>query len=357
MKIFTLSLWRLLIGLIVFVPAAAWSADGDDDAKKNVGTFELKFENDLFSGQDQNYTNGIRLSYLSPQGNTFEPLEDALGFLNKKLNPVSNSKDNDSKVRTTRLGLALGHEIYTPEDRYRTDLIVDDRPYSAWLYGGMSVHVVTDFKDERGNSKRKNLESIELDIGVVGPSAAGEELQNFVHEVRLIDTFDGWDNQLNDEIGVALHYERKWRLFNPIAFGAMEFDAIPNAGASLGNVLTQAHIGGAIRLGKNLPDDFGPPSLIQGGTTFDRKPDEPYSAYLFAATQGRAVAHNIFLDGNTFDDSHSVEKETFVGDLSLGVAFLYGRFKISYANAFRTKEFEGQQRISRFGSLTASMQF
>lgn len=322
-------------------------AHADDSApktKKNVGTFEIKFENDLFSGQDLNYTNGIRVSYLSPEGNTFEPLQNVLDFLSSK---------TEHTTRTSRLGVALGQDIYTPEDRYRTTLITDDRPYAAWLYGGLSAHSVIKWND----GVRKDLESIELNIGVVGPSALGDETQNFVHEVRLIDTFDGWDNQLKDEIGVNLHYERKWKLFNPVPVGDLEFDAIPHAGASLGNVVTQASVGGAIRIGKNLPDDFGPPSLIQGGTTFDRKPDEPYSLYLFATTEGRYVAHNIFLDGNTFRDSHSVDKENWVGDLSLGVAFLYGGFKISYANAFRTKEFEGQKRVSRFGSLTASMQF
>jgi len=38
--------------------------------------------------------------------------------------------------------------------------------------------------------------------------------------------------------------------------------------------------------------------------------------YLFAFVDGRAVGRDIFLDGNTFTDSHSVTRKTFVGDLS-----------------------------------------
>ena len=120
--------------------------------------------------------------------------------------------------------------------------------------------MVTDW----GDGIHKDLDSIEFQIGVVGPYALGEETQNFVHEVRLIDPFEGWDNQIKNEIGVALHYERKWKLFEPIKLGSFEYDAIPHAGASLGNVVTQANIGGAVRFGKNLPDDFGPPSLDTG---------------------------------------------------------------------------------------------
>jgi hypothetical protein len=141
----------VLFGGVSFAVSAEQTKTGNG---KEIGTFELKYENDMFSGQDQNYTNGVRFSYLSPEGNTFEPLQDILDFLNEKTNPSSDK--GRKKTRTSRIGLALGHEIYTPEDRYRTDLITDDRPYSAWLYGGMSVHMVTDWK----NSERKHLETI-----------------------------------------------------------------------------------------------------------------------------------------------------------------------------------------------------
>jgi hypothetical protein len=39
---------------------------------------------------------------------------------------------------------------------------------------------------------------------------------------------------------------------------------------------------------------------------------------LFFGTQGRAVARNIFLDGNTFQNSRSVSKEPVVADLIIG---------------------------------------
>jgi len=309
---------------------------------KELGTFSVKFENDLFSGADQNYTNGIRLSWLSPEGDTIRPLQYVRDLLEAL------AQDNN---KSTRFGLSTGQELYTPKDRYRTDLITDDRPYAGWLYSGLSLHTVTQRQNER-----KDLESIELDVGVVGPYALGEQTQNFVHRIRVIDTFDGWDNQLKNEIGLALHYERKWRFFDPVPLGPMQFDAIPHAGVSVGNVITQGNVGGAVRWGLNLPHNFGPPTLIQGGASVDRFPEDSISSYLFAAADGRYVAHSIFLDGNTFRNSHSVDKENWVGDLSFGAAILIGRFKLSYANAFRTKEFSGQSRISRFGSITASFQ-
>jgi len=86
------------------------------------------------------------------------------------------------------------------------------------------------------------------------------------------------------------------------------------------------------------------------------RPKGDFSAYAFFTADGRFVAHNIFLDGNTFRDSHSVDKKHWVADLTVGVALIYGRFTLAYTNALRTKEFDGQDRASRFGSVSASFQ-
>lgn len=321
-------------------------ADDTTDEKKpeELGTITFKFENDLFQGADQQYTNGVRASYLSPEGDNFEYLQ----LIRDGLEIIA------SPNQYTRFGLALGQEIYTPEDINATEVIEGDRPYAGWLYGGASLHTVRIDKD---NPVFKTLESIEFDIGVVGPWAKAQETQDFIHDLRGFDKFQGWDNQLDNELGLLLLYERKWRLFDPVnVVGGLQFDFIPYVGGSIGNVLTHANIGGSTRLGWNVPDDFGPPSLIHGGSPVDTGFDDKIGFYVYGTTEVRAVAHNIFLDGNTFNDSHSVEKETFVGDFVLGAAFHYKRFKLSYANALRSKEFKEQDDPARFGSLTASFQ-
>ncbi len=313
-----------------------------EEPNKELGTLSLQFENDLFSGVDQHYTNGIRISWLSPEGDTVRSLQIVRDFLEQI------AQDDNT---TTRFGLSLGQDIYTPEDRYTTNLITVDRPYAGWLYGGVSLHTVTDH-----DQGRMDQESVEINLGLVGPWSLAEQAQDFVHDIRLIDTFEGWDNQLRTEPGLLINYERKWRFFDPIEVAGLELDAIPHAGASLGNIATQANIGGALRWGWNLPRDFGPPSLIHSVSALDRQPVSTIGMYAFATVQGRYVAHNIFVDGNTFRDSHRVDKKNWIGDASLGVALLVGRFKIAYTNAFRTREFVGQDKASRFGSLAVSFQ-
>jgi len=69
---------------------------------------------------------------------------------------------------------------------------------------------------------------------------------------------------------------------------------------------------------------------------------------------GRAVARNIFLDGNTIRDSHSVNKKRWVGDAAVGIAANFGVYKIAFVRVFRSQEFAGQASAPRYGSITIS---
>lgn len=343
-------LFAALVAALVAVVQPAAAQELARDGRTELGTFSITHENDLFAGTDRYYTSGLRLSWLSPEG---EDIWAPLALVQGVLESVAQDYDRDR----TRFGWALGQDIYTPEDRFRTDLVTDDRPYAGWLYGALSLHTIT---EDDADPAKKVSESVELALGVVGPEALGEEAQDFIHDVRLIEVFHGWDNQLKTEPGLMLSYERKWRHRDPVPhLDRFEADFIPRVGASIGNVVTQAGLGAAVRFGYNLPRDFGPPGLIHGSeplSALDTRPFGPFSLYAFLTADGRFVAHNIFLDGNTFRSSHSVEREPWVADFTAGVAVVYDRFTIAYTNAVRTKEFDGQRRASRFGSISVSFQ-
>ena len=67
----------------------------------------------------------------------------------------------------------------------------------------------------------------------------------------------GWAFQLQDEVGANVTFERRWRVYSRLADDTLGFDIVPHAGASLGNVQTFANAGATVRLGFNLPSDFG----------------------------------------------------------------------------------------------------
>lgn len=317
---------------------------------KAFSTLVIYFENDLFGGTDQYYTNAVQARFVSPDLKTLaddEMLPDMLDNLIERL-PFAGDPDAQYNV-----SVAFGQAIYTPSDTQVREYIPGDRPYAGFLYGAIGLHA----------KKGDRMDTLQFTGGIVGPSARGETAQNEVHEMRNIPTAKGWDNQLHDEPGLMLTWQRNWRL-NPSSTGrGFGWDVLPRVGATAGNVLTQANMGGEARFGWNLPGDFETSLIRPGGgieaPTDDADPRvrESWGWYLFAGADGRAVGRNIFLDGNTFRDSHDVEKKYFVADLSGGLAVIIEGVRITYTHVYRTEEFVGQERGQHFGSLTVGVSF
>ncbi|MEK7819752.1 MAG: lipid A deacylase LpxR family protein [Pseudomonadota bacterium] len=316
-------------------------------AEMPSGTWTLLMENDRFADTDRHYTNGTRIAWVSDR-KTDGP--EWVRNLLYRLYPFADT-------RAGRLGFAGGQNIYTPENIARRDPIANDRPYAGWLYGAASVHVET---GQTLIGRRFDvLDTVELQAGLIGPASLAEPTQKMVHTLINTTRPNGWRHQLDTEPGVALLAERKWRTpETKLAGGWLAADAIPHLGAALGNVYTHVNAGAMVRVGRNLNLDYGPPHIqpslsgleaIDGGGAL--------GWYVFAGLEGRAVGRNIFLDGNTFSDSHSVDKHALVGDFQAGAAILYGPWRLAYTHVIRTREFVDQREPDRYGAVSVSVRF
>ena len=342
-------LWRVLLVVGLLFSPALW-AQPEDAAQR--WALNLYFENDLFSETDQDYTNGLRVSWVSPDVSDYlqdETLPAWLRSLNRRL----------TFFHKTRTGLqrnvifSIGQTIYTPQDLSRTDLVIDDRPYAGWLFASLGYQTRND----------RTLDTLETRLGIVGPGALGQQAQNSVHKLRGFATFKGWDNQLDNELGLIFVWEHKRKyshIYNQNSrFG---FDLLGHSGVSLGNVATHLNGGFEARLGWAIPNDFGTSALRPGGdNSAPRSSWEPrmastanWGVHGFISVNARLVGRDIFLDGNTFENSHSVAKKLLVADSAVGVSVIYGRLKMSYAQIFRSKEFDGQHASHAYGSLAVA---
>jgi len=322
----------LVICALLYVPSISYAEDNSRN-----GIFSIVVENDIYQS-DRYYTNGVKLSWLTESDDIPNWVTKAASHF--PLFPI----DSDLRANFT-----LGQNMYTPADIKLENPPRNDRPYAGWLYG--SVGLIA----ETGN----RLDQLELTIGAIGPNTFAEETQKTVHQLIGSDEPQGWDTQLSNEIGVILMYQRSLRSYVSESFLGVPFDITPNIGFSLGNVYTYANAGAVLRYGLHLPMDYGPPRIqpsLPGSGFF--VPQKKLGWYLFAGFDGRAVARNIFLDGNTFAKSRSVEKEPLVLDVQAGIAVVKGNIRISYINVIRTKEFEHQKSSGQsFGTVSLSVQF
>jgi lipid A 3-O-deacylase len=236
--------------LVPLLPVVFVRAEGAKDSS----TFTLYVENDVFTGTDSHYTSGVRLAWISQDLADYRenprlpewsyPIIERLPFINEP-------------GFQRAVSLSLGQNIYTPEDLVRSDLIEDVRPYAGITYFAIGFH----------SKSSHRMDSLELDLGIVGPHSYAEQCQTKLHE--WIDSTDpqGWDNQLKDEPVFNIFYERKWRLAHSMVRKGFNFDMIPHIGFGLGNVATFASTGTEFRFGWNLPNDFGTFLIRPGSDT------------------------------------------------------------------------------------------
>lgn len=325
-----------LIAAVAASPSLAETSSALPNDEKATATFV--WENDSFANTDRNYTNGVRVSWLSGTQAT----DGITEFVARRLVGA-----DEGAVR--RRGFAVGQSIFTPSDIEATEPVPDQHPYGGWLYAEVSGVI----------EQRNIVDTFAIQVGVIGPSAGGEWAQNEFHDLIGIDGANGWDNQLEDELGLVISYDKKLRRIGRIGASDFAADLTPSIGASVGNVYTQARAGLTLRAGQNLANDYGPPRVRPslGGAGYFT-PTDGFSWYVFVGAEGRAIAHNIFIDGSLInDDIADLDREPLVGDYQAGLVVQFRDVQLALTLVERSKEFSEQEENQRFGAFSLSRKF
>ena len=331
--------------LLLSVAIAVLTAGAPALAKDDRSVLSFTLENDLPADTDRYYTNGFRFTWTSR-------VDDVPTTVRNAADPIL-GKDGEFRWQAS-----FGQNMYTPTDLTRKQPDPTDQPYAAWLYG--SIGVIADVPHDPKGIRRTQTSAL-LSLGVVGPAALGEQVQDFVHDVIGATDPQGWGEQLHNEPAVLLMLQRRWVFGAPVTLSGLRIDTAPHAALALGNVFTHAAGGLTLRFGEPPRSDYGPPRIqpqSPGSTYFGPLDDGgEVGWYLFAGVEGRAVARNIFLDGNTFRNSPNVGSNPFVADLSAGLVVTIGDLRLSYTHVLRSQEFDGQSGPSVFGGFSVGYRF
>lgn len=325
--------WLAVLSLLAAGPAMALPEGSE---------IQVFVENDMLARSDRYYTNGIKIG----GGASLEPMQW----------PANAALDWLASVGGDYQGGAfVGQNIYTPRSITVGAAQPFDRPWAAWLYlGGVA---------QRATETR--LDTVEFDVGMVGPAALGRQVQSGWHRVIGSPQPQGWSHQLPNEPAFLLSYLAKSR--HRLGAGILELEAVPHGGVTLGTVMTLARAGAMLRLGRNM-GGFGPDTIEPGGAMLHnlrRHVDRGRSGrdiewYAFAGVDHRLVAHNIFLDGTVFRDSASVRRRPHVYDLNLGITLRVDALRLSLTRVRRSEEFAtpaGGGGRQTFDSLNLGIEF
>jgi len=291
---------------------------------ENDGTFLKPYQR-----TDRHYTDGLKIAY------THQPEWKWL----KDFARWNNFGQNDTDT-TTAMGYFLGQNMYTPDDADDpAKRSAHDRVFAAWMYGGIFAQRAT----------TNQMEHFELNVGIIGPSAQGGEVQTFVHKLVHQDEPNGWDTQLRDEFAIDFTWLKRQRADGLLFGRTPNFDSHLEYGFTAGSVHRSANLGVIFRWGANLPNDFGPgrleaPACATGPIT----KDQTY-IYFFGRAGGKIVQYDRFLTG--------LDDEPVVGQFQLGVVWRYKSFQASYSQTFLTREYKEQPEADSFAALNLTCYF
>lgn len=323
-----------VIAVALALPVLTAQAQPAQDASS---VWTLQDENSSISPtslKDRFYVNGLRLGWTSPT----TAVPDFLGDLGHTLWGSGQQ----------RVAFDLTQQMYTPAVTNSSMPNPNDRPYAGVLLGNFSL--LNDSEDTRS--------VLTLSLGLVGPGAGAESLQNGFHNLIGQNRVLGWGGQIQNTPAVELLHERTWRL--PIGTVAgMETDALPSLTIGLGDLRDYVQTGVTFRFGQGLDSDYGVPRVrpgLSGGDVFT--PTRPFAWYVFAGADGQAVGYDMLLQSRPFRGGPHVTSVWDVAEMQGGFAVMAYGMRLTFAYVAQTQEFNGQSGgLHQFGSAAISFRF
>lgn len=312
---------------------------------RDRGSLVLSLENDVWLNQDEGYTNGVQLMWITPElSQDFRSsFLQQLARLNRKL--LGGGDKNPGADFKRLAGLSLVQGIFTPDNLTETNLIPDDRPYAGLLYAALGL-----VKLGSGHE-----DSLGLALGVVGPLSLAGAVQRWLHRTYDWTYPAGWNNQLKNEPVLELWFNHL-RTLVPLRVSFQGLQPLIKAGVGVqaGNLLVSASALVDLKLGFNLEPQTDTLTAAPLFNHFLAGRATRTSVYAFARLEGRVIARNLLLQGNTFQDSHGVDIHPLYGQFCTGLTYQSKQAGLMFYLVLRSSEFIGQQYREPYFGLTFS---
>jgi len=330
-------------GLLIIATLLAVGFTPRADAAETGGAVTLTLENDVLTGSDDAYSNGLGATWVSNDLQAY----DEHSFVRRWGRMWSFLPFVGDEGYSTYASWTLGQEMHTPDDITLATPPPGDQPYAGVLYADSVLYA----RSERWTH------AWTLKLGVTGNASGAASTQREFHEAIGADEPMGWDTQLPSEPVVNVGYTAAYLLKEGEVGESAKWRLVPVGQVGMGTYFTGAGLGMYGEIGWNLVDALGGTSLREGLTaasTVGVGPVDRWSVSFFGGIGGHAVAHYLPLDGTVFHDSASVDTRPFVGSATVGAALRRGNLAVSLSATHSTRAFDGQDKGAEFGNLSVS---
>jgi len=305
-------------------------------------TISFVFENDLFAGTDQHYTNGLRLEWLS------EPLDDNQSDLSNRYTNLLYKGVNALPLleldthKKYNAGMSVYQTMYTPRDINTTEPNYSDIPYAGHLmFSFFLFEYDEDVYDE-----------YKLQLGIVGPASGAEAVQKMIHKLTDSSQPMGWDTQLGTHLTLGIAYDHGRRLWEKELFWGLHSDLIGNYGGQLGNFITALTTKMDLRIGHNFPKNFNTyfPGSISDSALLGLQNSR--SGFGWSATGSMSLDGVAYFYIADSDSRYDLDRALLHGGYVFSFSLYYENFALSVAKQSRVAISNGPEHTLQYGAIS-----
>lgn len=222
---------------------------------------------------------------------------------------------------------SLNHKIYTPHKSILQNIQDHDRPFAGLLFLKHAV-LKTD--------KKRYVKNKEYHLGMMGPSAFGEELQTFIHDIYGFVRPIGWKYQIKNSLAVQYKNETVRKIDkNQKQF----FDFYYSYGFNVGTIYTNTEVALQGRIGFKQLADFDT-SLAFGTHLENGLKPRAIESMLFWKISNCFVIYDATLQGGLFDTKSPLTftPNRFQFSFEFGYLFTAKNWNFGYSVIYNTNE-------------------
>jgi len=252
-----------------------------------------------------------------------------------------------SLAKTSRLKkireFKIGHQMYTPEFASSHTLQAIDRPYAGYIYARYSQLFFSD--------KNYGLKS-SFELGLLGPDAKAQELQNTIHAFYGFEDAEGWQYQINNTLGINMQF----LLLKPFSKSPKKrIDFTSSSTLQLGTIFSELTTSIYTRI--NL---FSAPltnysnTILFGSNLNHKKGSQKKELFIFIKPQIGYALYNATIQGSLFNnnEANNFDVNSFIYEIEIGIKYAIKRFDLAYSFIKYSKKTQSiQQPTNNYGSI------
>jgi hypothetical protein len=318
-------------------------------ATLHADQFSFLFYNDVFSGTDKHFTNGLNFSWIDDSFGTREETKS-----NSYNNFVFSIVDSIPYIeldgtKNHNAGISLSQIMITPNDISVSEPQYDDIPYAGYL-------VLAFYKFEWDKDSFKEFR---MEFGVVGKESGAEFVQKGVHHVIGSEEPKGWDNQLGTQYTANALFKYGEISWQDNSINNLSMDWFNHVGFQTGNFITDIFAGSMFRIGDNYVKNFNLhyPALKEEASLLrlDNK-HHGLGWSLSAGINTELLAYSYIVD-EAKKEGYATDKNILNITLYGGADLYFDAHKLTFFYQSRSPYTKQQDSIETFGGLIYSLQF